>query len=905
MPPCPGAGPCGGRRAEPRVRLAPALSLAVGLLVALGPAPARADTLRWKLGPDEKLRYDHRPAEGSAEDARLAIGAVALVGAADHQDGWRPRRPVRGPGDLVWHYALAAPEGELPAARRPAITEVADVFPIAGGELRAAGNHAVRRKGRKVTVRSSLVVTTTVKDHWLIKGTLELTRVFDLGRGRLLQATYAFELTTRGEDGEETALHQGTIQTAREPIEVDAADFHVAVQRAIERGRGWLEQETEARLLEQQKRREYERYQLGHLALPCFALLRSGTEPRALERQFAWMCQQPLVETYSVALWVMALEARAIRRVPKRPQERTRSVARYERGPAAKEDLALMERAVGWLVAARKEGEGWWSYFGPAAPGEGPRGHDGDAPAKHGDRSNSQFAVLALHSALASGVAVPPGVWEEIAREAVDSQEKGGPETSLAGTRYLRGAPLQEDARDAPLPGQTTERAKTTASAVERERARARGWSYVTGTRGGAYGSMTCAGASSVAIAREGLAAARRLTGALDAATLEALRDGLAWLLTRYDVARNPAHDNEGWYYYYAYSLEKAMDTAGVERLGAREWWRDLAAELLARQRDDGSWGNVEDTSFALLVLNRATLPAQLHLRAAQRVRTGGVDPAAWDVVVLERSGERVEVSVREALAALADDPGATPLELAQQALAALDPLERPRLAPELAALLEHPARAARRWARETCKLLTGELEPAALARFVRAYEAIRRVEGGRVFEELEQVRAPLRARDASRPLRTRALTALVRLRAVEATPELFALLDEEPAAWRREVWTHLVALSGAEPAPFDPSGAPAERREALARLRAWWDAEGPARVQAERIQRALRDLALPHRVAAAERDLRAIGRPALRALVDGLRSETTRARAHALLQELSGLKHPPDVAVWLEALGE
>ncbi len=262
-----------------------------------------------------------------------------------------------------------------------------------------------------------------------------------------------------------------------------------------------------------------------------------------------------------------------------------------------------------------------------------------------------------------------------------------------------------------------------------------------------------------------------------------------------------------------------------------------------------------------------------------------------------------MEVGAREALAALADDPQAEPLEIAQQAVAALDPLERPRLVPELIPLLAHPDRGARRWARESCRSLTGLDEPGALRAFLADYEAVRRIEGGRLFEELERVRSLLRDPSSSRPLRRRALTALGRLRAVEALPDLLEALGEEPAAWRREVWSHLVGLAGGEPEPFDPAATAAARHDARAALRRWWSERGEARVLEERVRRAVTDLSLPHRVAAAERALRAIGPPALRGLVDGLRSDTTRARAHALLVELSGKELPATVEVWLDAL--
>ena len=57
------------------------------------------------------------------------------------------------------------------------------------------------------------------------------------------------------------------------------------------------------------------------------------------------------------------------------------------------------------------------------------------------------------------------------------------------------------------------------------------------------------------------------------------------------------------------------MDLLGVQRLGTHLWYPEMAAQLVGRQHDNGSWmtgtthepQDVLDTSFALLFLTRSS----------------------------------------------------------------------------------------------------------------------------------------------------------------------------------------------------------------------------------------------------------------------------------------------------------
>ncbi len=97
------------------------------------------------------------------------------------------------------------------------------------------------------------------------------------------------------------------------------------------------------------------------------------------------------------------------------------------------------------------------------------------------------------------------------------------------------------------------------------------------------YGSMTYAGLKSMIYAG---------VGPDDPRVVAALR----WISKTYDVKKNPAMGDAGLYYYY-HTFAKALDAIGKDTItgptGKEHRWRqELLAELIRRQRDDGSWLN-------------------------------------------------------------------------------------------------------------------------------------------------------------------------------------------------------------------------------------------------------------------------------------------------------------------------
>jgi squalene-hopene/tetraprenyl-beta-curcumene cyclase len=121
------------------------------------------------------------------------------------------------------------------------------------------------------------------------------------------------------------------------------------------------------------------------------------------------------------------------------------------------------------------------------------------------------------------------------------------------------------------------------------------------------YGSMTYAGLKSMIYAGVGPKDAR-------------VKAAVKWIQEHYDLKSNPgmAKPEEGLYYYY-HTFAKALAALGepalIDAKGAKHDWRhDLTAELISRQKADGSWSNDADrwmegdpnlvTAYSLLALS-------------------------------------------------------------------------------------------------------------------------------------------------------------------------------------------------------------------------------------------------------------------------------------------------------------
>ncbi len=337
------------------------------------------------------------------------------------------------------------------------------------------------------------------------------------------------------------------------------------IEKAIRRGAAWLKKQDMFGKSPLDFRDVYP-------TIGILALLHAGEferDPVLADRCLDYLLRRPLnisAGTYANALTAMAL--------------RDWDPARYRQ--------RVLECAQ-WLV----ENQGWdkarpmWGY-GDAVAGIGDEKKAGEEPAEglplevvrrglvtkpetYWDNSNSQFAVLGLHSAVHSGIKIPREVWERVEKH---FHEKQVADVGTSG-----------------------------------------GWSY---QNFGVNGSMTCAGLASLVVARHHL-------GMDKSAPDPAVVKGLEWLAGHFTVEENPGYNSVSAphdQYYYLYGLERVGVLAGTEFLGDHEWYPAGARYLLAHQAADGSWLSTKspptaddegrkrylDTCYAILFLRRATL---------------------------------------------------------------------------------------------------------------------------------------------------------------------------------------------------------------------------------------------------------------------------------------------------------
>ena len=274
----------------------------------------------------------------------------------------------------------------------------------------------------------------------------------------------------------------------------------------------------------------------GVTALVTLSLLHSGVSVDTVEMQKAlkYLRSNEFDQTYTVALQTMVLATAE----PKR-------------------DMLILQRNVKWFEESQitqGANSGSWSY-----PGGG------------GDKSNSQFAVLALYEAQRAGAKVNPNTWKLAADYWRRSQNPDG------------------------------------------------SWLYEGNPS--PTGSMTCAGIGGLIITSLAISEgdARVVEGRVlccqqhdEDKDLEA---ALVWLGQHFSVERNPG--STIWHYYYLYGVERAGRLSARRLIGQSDWYRE-GAEYLVNHQDPlaHSWkGNSTEsnphitTAMALLFLSKGRWP--------------------------------------------------------------------------------------------------------------------------------------------------------------------------------------------------------------------------------------------------------------------------------------------------------
>jgi hypothetical protein len=236
-----------------------------------------------------------------------------------------------------------------------------------------------------------------------------------------------------------------------------------------------------------------------------------------------------------------------------------------------KADIVRIQDNVAWLEEAQlKPGDhalwpGSWSYK--------------SSKTRHGDNSNSQYALLGLNAASEAGVKVKEEVWK-LAREYWQHyQQKDG------------------------------------------------SWAYTPDSTNQSTSSMTCAGISSLVISGlKRFRGAERLVGDHDVedcgkgAADPNLEAGIRWISTHFQVGQNFGAGQQ-WKYYYLYGLERTGRLSGIRFFGDHDWYREGAEEIVHDQdKLEGFWRGQQyerypaiSTSFALLFLAKGRSPVVIN----------------------------------------------------------------------------------------------------------------------------------------------------------------------------------------------------------------------------------------------------------------------------------------------------
>jgi len=420
-------------------------------------------------------------------------------------------------------------------------------------------------------------------------------------------------------------------------------DLDRQIKDSIKKGVEWL-------LSQQRKDGSFSGYYrnkfpMGVTALCLYALLSADTPPesRAVRRALARLAKLPMKRVYSVSLLLLAVETmfrkQALKISEKNPNEKEKHL--FEEADEVYKNI--VNNCTRWLIR-RQRRDGLWSY------GTGKR---------RGDGSNTQFALLALYSALRLGVDVPSVVFERALKGVLAIQRSKG--TPL---KEPFGVPAADysvaELRSGHLRQRPQKRRKASRTGVEgREMGgmKVRGVSYRM--RQPVSFSMTAAGLSDMVICKFALNTDRyeKLKDVADAA----IRDAAAYIATHYpyrafnderwkwETQRSGCERVGGvWGYYRLYSLERAGTMALLEWFGEHNWFKDGAKLLVVSQAPDGSWGRrcTVCTSFALLFLSRSTVaPVKIEKEDINRLEERKRLPAPKEGAEKEPLGRRGETS--------------------------------------------------------------------------------------------------------------------------------------------------------------------------------------------------------------------------------------------------------------------
>lgn len=380
------------------------------------------------------------------------------------------------------------------------------------------------------------------------------------------------------------------------------AEFRQLVTDALQRGtsrlREHLKDATGGNLAAQPADGENS-FHSGRLAIGLLALIKGGVpkDDEVVVRGLAELRKRPLIDTYSLANAIMALEALYIP-ADEVADLRSGAIDRPRQRTPSPSDKALLQK---WTEQLLRNADSRtdlayllrFNYTG------GPRF----------DNSVNQYGLLGLYSAHLCGIEVKGSLWEAACNHLLQCQGTEGPKLDLELIDYRTYARRLADPD-----------AEVTSS---RSLQKANGWSYHEMKQNGEQmpgrGSMVCAGLTGLAICQAAIADQANMKRPKLLSDIGRARgDGFAWLAQHMSVRFHPgelAHQQQ-WFYYYLYGLERAALLSGVALIQNRDWYFEGAMVLVLAQQPDGNWpgelywdAEVERDAMAILFLKRSTAP--------------------------------------------------------------------------------------------------------------------------------------------------------------------------------------------------------------------------------------------------------------------------------------------------------
>jgi hypothetical protein len=595
-------------------------------------------------------------------------------------------------------------------------------------------------------------------------------------------------------------------------------------------------------LLDEVKAKQVGSHAHGQVALETYALIVAGVSVKhpTIRANIEYLDKSvpgggTKRSTYTLACYIFALDA-AISQIeqdllmlaPSKLRKKFRDDPRIGR-----EYRANLKKAVTRLAGIQGT-HGGWNY---------------DRPTDRFDNSNTQFAVLGLGVGVKRNVPMAKDVWTKIMDHFVGGQQKKGPETADRITLMnptdkeewnsgvtIRAAEEKEGKDDGEKKGTSRKKKKGGRTVVvkpklpespevglEGIKVFRRGFDY--SNKNGATWNMTCAGLSSLILARQSLE--RRITVNQRNALNQAIHDGYGWLM---------GHWNPNKSYYGMYSLEKVGDLGEVKLFGNHDWYEELASHLIGAQRNDGSWpgggahGEKNEprvaSSFALLILNRASsmLTRNPQSRIVISGRSSNDDPNDRSWVYVPALDTTIHYP--SLMRSIRLRPSAKLIRFLKNIVSSYPPEWKGELIPDMARVRDSIRNKTARGIIEKYLVdITGSDydDWESYLKWHRRWERVRLIGEQVSKKHIPDLITYYKNTNKSPALKQTIMWALVRCRAENAIPLFLDDLESSSAVVRHAAYTSFKSFFSDFPPAFDATSKSSVRTTQIAEIRAWY----------------------------------------------------------------------------------